>query len=64
MNQYLKLKNCIKICVIPIKVPYELDFKELFMKLLHCLSMFIVNVIMSPFPQFAHMDWNEVKLKF
>jgi hypothetical protein len=64
MSPFLKLRNCIKFCVIPIKVLYKLDLSKFVMKFSHCFLMSKVNVDMNPIPSFLYMNWNELKLNF
>jgi len=56
MSPFLKLGNCIKFCVIPIKVLYKLDLSKFVVKFSHSFLMSKVNVDMSPFPSFLYMN--------
>jgi hypothetical protein len=64
MIPFLKLGNCVKFCVIPIKVLHKLDLSKIVIKFSHCFLMSKVNVDMSPIPSFLYMNWNELELNF
>jgi len=64
MIPFLKLGNCVKFCVIPIKVLYKLDLSKIVIKFSHCFLMSKVNVDMSPIPSFLYMNLNELELNF
>jgi hypothetical protein len=57
MSPFLKLGNCIKFCVIPIKVLYKLlDLSKFVVKFSHSFLMSKMNVDMSPIPSFLYMN--------
>jgi hypothetical protein len=65
MNPFkVNFGNFVENFVISIKVPYESNFKKKSMTFLHCLLMPKIIVEMSPIPSFAHINWNELQLKF